>query len=245
MNGATTPQGSNAHAPEGSRNASPEEAAASLASAKANSEAVASTLQVAPNSDNVAEALARMQTSRARLRRALIPKTDAPDNGHASSSGGAGFKIPDIAKLAWRTVRDQLRRSPSLREAVQTLHEWWKRQPWQDAATLAGSELRSVMAPVVRRHPWASVGAAAALGAAVMLARPWRWSIVNNQWQTLRAEAMGAIRAQLFHVPLQMLLASLASLLVVQATSSDEPPDDVPPANPGGAETTPSSAAAL
>ncbi len=243
MNSSTTSQAGNVHAADARRPANPEAAAAALASAMADNKAVASGVEVAAHSDAVATALARMQTSRARLRGALLPKSNKPVDDGEPRAGGAGIKVPDIFKMVWRNVRSQFRSSPSVQEAFQTLQNWWKRQPWEGTFSLVGGELRDVMVPVVRRHPWATVGGAAAIGAAVVLAKPWRWSIVNKQWETLSAEALGSIRNQLFHVPLQMLLASLASLLVMQATTDDEPaaaapaqsPDGTRPAQPAGA----------
>jgi hypothetical protein len=53
--------------------------------------------------------------------------------------------------------------------------EWWADHPLHTGATLALAASRSAIVPLVRRHPAAVLGSAAAVGAALVWARPWRW----------------------------------------------------------------------
>ena len=195
-------------------------AAAAAEATSADAAAAATTLKMAPEGDRVAAALARMQASRARLRTALVPPAAA--GGGSGGHGGSGFSVSNIARLLWRQVRGGFRKSPSLDLVAQTVQTWWRRQPWHSAASLAGGEVQQMVVPMVRSHPWRAVAVAAAVGAAVVVAKPWRWSLVTGQARKLRSEAFRLVRNQVFHVPLQMLLASLASLLVVQASGGDD-----------------------
>jgi hypothetical protein len=53
--------------------------------------------------------------------------------------------------------------------------EWWAEHPLHTSATLAVAASRSAIVPLVRQHPAAVLGSAAAVGAALVWARPWRW----------------------------------------------------------------------
>lgn len=55
------------------------------------------------------------------------------------------------------------------------ISEWWSEHPLHASATLALSASRTAIVPLVRRHPAAVLGGAAALGAVIIWARPWRW----------------------------------------------------------------------
>jgi hypothetical protein len=53
--------------------------------------------------------------------------------------------------------------------------EWWAEHPLHTSATLALAASRTAIVPMVKRHPAAVLGSAAAVGAALVWARPWRW----------------------------------------------------------------------
>lgn len=57
----------------------------------------------------------------------------------------------------------------------EVISEWWSEHPLHASATLALTASRTAIVPLVRRHPAAVLGGAAALGAVMIWARPWRW----------------------------------------------------------------------
>ena len=57
----------------------------------------------------------------------------------------------------------------------EVISEWWSEHPLHASATLALTASRTAIVPLVRRHPAAVLGGAAAVGAAIIWARPWRW----------------------------------------------------------------------
>jgi hypothetical protein len=70
---------------------------------------------------------------------------------------------------------DGLRADPTTRIVLDALAVWWARQPWQQSATLLGSAVRQLLTPLAQRNPLRLVLGAFAVGAVVMLTKPWRW----------------------------------------------------------------------
>lgn len=58
---------------------------------------------------------------------------------------------------------------------TEVISEWWAEHPLHASAAFALSASRTAIVPLVRRHPAATLGGAAALGAVIIWARPWRW----------------------------------------------------------------------
>ena len=52
---------------------------------------------------------------------------------------------------------------------------WWQGQAWHGPIVRVGRKLERDVRPWVRRHPGLAIGVAAALGAALVWLRPWRW----------------------------------------------------------------------
>jgi hypothetical protein len=57
----------------------------------------------------------------------------------------------------------------------EVISEWWAEHPLHASAAFALSASRTAIVPLVRRHPAAVLGGAAALGAVIVWTRPWRW----------------------------------------------------------------------
>lgn len=70
---------------------------------------------------------------------------------------------------------DALRADPATRIVLDAFAVWWTRQPWHQSATLLGSAARQLLTPLAQRKPLTLVLGAFAVGAVVMLAKPWRW----------------------------------------------------------------------
>lgn len=104
----------------------------------------------------------RLAASRERLRQALqhtkVKNTPGGRNegllggllGHLQTSAGAGL-VGDV------------------------LQAWWQKQPMRLVLLLALQAANALLQPTARRHPYALVLAAAAVGGVAVLIRPWRW----------------------------------------------------------------------
>ena len=114
-----------------------------------------------PQRDTELSPLARLALSRSRLSVAL-------HRLHAVQKSTA----TEQARPGWV---DALRADPAARVVIDALTVWWTRQPWHQSATLLGNSVRQLLSPLAQRSPLGLVLGACALGAAVMLVKPWRW----------------------------------------------------------------------
>lgn len=149
----------------------------------------------------VGAALARLQASRTQLRLALVGDDPVPEP-------------------RWRGGRGLLRGLRPLRPLRRLLLNWWASRSWRPAAELALGAAQAQLGPVVRRHPWLSVAAAAALGAGLAQLRPWRWPVLTRQALLWRGAALGAVASELARPETQAAL--LGALL---AASRPPAPD--------------------
>lgn len=178
-----------------------------------------------PSSPRVQQALASLQASRLALRGELLPPPAPP--GRQGRSGA-------MARLWWR----RLRAWPAARVAGQALQQWWQRHPLQPLGDTLIGQARGQLWPLVRRHPWATVGLAATLGAATVAARPWRWAWVDRQVRRAPGAASGWLVRQLSSAPVQATIASLLALLAGQQPRPEPPEPHAPrPADPALPET--------
>jgi hypothetical protein len=60
-----------------------------------------------------------------------------------------------------------------------TPSNWWASQPLRMVLTLASETATAVLQPVAQRQPYGLVAGAAAVGALLVLARPWRWDCTS------------------------------------------------------------------
>lgn len=82
----------------------------------------------------------------------------------------------------------------------------------------------------VRAYPWPAVLAAAAGGAGIVLARPWRWALWAEPWALLRQQAQRWAIGQFVQLPTQAALAALLASL----TEALQPAPETRPANDEG-----------
>ena len=146
-------------------------------------------------------ALARLEASRVVLRRTLVPEPELPD-----SAGAAPRRLHALLRF----VRRRWAHSILAGAVVEGLQHWWMRHPWRPPAEAAFGELERTAGPVLRRHPLAAVAVAAALGAAVVVARPWRWPLVANHLAPLPRRAGHWLMTQLAQPAVQAWLTGLA-----------------------------------
>lgn len=103
----------------------------------------------------------RLARSRANMTRWLADD----DAARATQSSGTSLS-------GWL---QKLRGEPLAALAIDALTDRWSRHPLQTTARMAEVAARETIAPLVRRHPAATLGASAIAGALLVRARPWRW----------------------------------------------------------------------
>lgn len=90
--------------------------------------------------------------------------------------GAADNANPDATQLPGATAGlRSLFTNPVALICVDLLTQWWAQQPLLKSARHAEEAAQEAIAPLVRRHPVAVLGAAAAAGALLVWCRPWRW----------------------------------------------------------------------
>jgi hypothetical protein len=109
----------------------------------------------------------RLAQSRERLRQAMQDVMSPPKaNKHRPSENSAAFDADWLTKLKAIPGADLL---------LGLLQDWWAKQPMHVAMTQVAEAVKAALRPISRRHPYAMVFGAAAVGALLVVARPWRW----------------------------------------------------------------------
>jgi hypothetical protein len=178
---------------------------------------------------SIRQALLALQQSRSALRNEMLPPPPPP--GARARAGGENWQ------RWWR----RLRRWPAGRLAREALHHWWQVQPWRPLGDTLAGEARQHLVPLVRRHPWASVGLAVAAGAGVAALRPWRWDWVDVRMRQAPAIASRWLWRQLTSAPVQAALAGLMVLASQRAaaTTADGATTAATPPQAGSADNDP------
>lgn len=183
----------------------------------------AATIERPSSSERVEHALARINASRLSMRRVLVPASgtaSADDNLAAGERSAWSRRFAD----GWQHWRQAMAEHPAVVVGMDALQDWWKRQPLRPAVETAAGELRSAVTPLVRRHPVLAVAIAAALGAAIVVGRPWRWPAVSQHLADAPQRAGRWVWTQLTQAPVQSLLASLFVAWVAARKPDDGSP---------------------
>lgn len=154
------------------------------------------------------QALARLAASRSDLQREMTGPHGARDLLAQQGMSPAG---PWRGRLSawWRWARWHARRQPLMGPMVEAAEQWWHHHPWRTPGELALLEVRTQLAPLVQRHPWASMALSAAVGASLMAGRPWRHRWVAQQMQPLPGRVSGWLIQEIRRLPLQALVTRL------------------------------------
>lgn len=105
----------------------------------------------------------RLAASRERLRQAMQQVTSSNTPGGANPESLLGGLL------------GHLQTGPGAGLVVDVLQAWWQKQPMRVALLLALETTKVLVQPIARRHPYALVLAAAAVGGLTVVLRPWRW----------------------------------------------------------------------
>jgi hypothetical protein len=101
----------------------------------------------------------------------------------------------------------QLKAIPGAHLLLELLQDWWAKQPMHIAVTQVAEALKAALRPVSQRHPYAMVFGAAAAGALLVVARPWRWistpGLLASLLPALVAAAMKLMPDQAHATPAQ------------------------------------------
>jgi hypothetical protein len=119
-------------------------------------------------------------------------------NKHQSSENSGVFDSDWLTKLKAIPGADLL---------LGLLQDWWANQPMHVAMAQVAEAVKAALRPVSKRHPYAMVFGAAAAGALLVLARPWRWistpALLASLVPALIAAAMKLMPDQAQAVPPQ------------------------------------------
>jgi hypothetical protein len=171
----------------------------------------------------MARALAALDVSRAALRLAMLPPEpdcDGDAHGHSGGGSGPGRRWP----RAWCRLRRWVRRQPMAQLMADGAQAWWQQHPLHPVADLLAREWRGALLPAVRRHPVATVLAAAAGAATLVASRPWRWPAVRGELRPLPRRAGHWLMAQLGSAPVQAMIAGWLALTVAKAAPAPARP---------------------
>lgn len=104
----------------------------------------------------------RLAASRERLRQAMQQTHSAEPTGASPEGLLSG-------------LLGHLHTGPGAGLVMDVLQAWWQKQPMRVALLLALETTKVLVQPVARRHPYALVLTAAAVGGLAVKLRPWRW----------------------------------------------------------------------
>lgn len=169
-----------------------------------------------PQSTALSEALARLETSRSRLRQQMIPPPPA--------RLPPGSPLPTRLRALWRHLRRKAGGWPIAGFAAAALGEWWHHHPWRPAGELLVDEIRASALPCLRRHPLATVAAAATLGAALVVSRPWRWPGVADRVRPMPRRLGRWLARQLSQAPIQATLLSMLMVFIKPPAAPGDTP---------------------
>jgi hypothetical protein len=179
-----------------------------------------------PANPPLAAALQRLAQSRASLRGVLI----APPEPEETAGGAAPARL---LRQLWRRLRRATRASPVADLALGALQAWWLTRPWRPAMADMRHGMEATVLPLVRRHPWAAVGVAAGVGAALVYFRPWRWAKARGSWSLLRAGLAAQAVQQAAKLPWEAMLGAwMANLAARRAAAA--PASSASPPSPSG-----------
>lgn len=189
--------------------------------------------RAATPAERKAQALQRLDASRTLLIQRLYPQPSA--TGHGADADGSSGTARLVASLLGRIERDGLA-GGAWRTARALTRRWWTRQPWRHPVGLVARTLADEARPVVRRHPWACLAAAVALGGALVLARPWVTRTVRQQTKDWHHHLGSMLWQQLAQVPVQLALAGALSAWLKDLGHRSSPPQEARPPPPTGGQ---------
>jgi hypothetical protein len=162
-------------------------------------------------------ALARLTLTRERLREAMTPPPRVPGHDDRPGVGGVAAGLLERAKNL-----------PGVELLLSVLESWWARHPLRTVSVVAAEASRKFARPVAERQPFALLFGAMAVGALLVLLRPWRLM--------RRALFAGLVPALLFRIvrqlPIDAWMKLYGSISVPRGAPAAAPPTTMRPSPP-------------
>lgn len=151
----------------------------------------------------------RLALSRTQLRSAMMNIAHPPKRASIVGESFAPF------------AKQWLHRMQSLPGAaivIDSLQSWWRRHPLRTAGLVAEEASRKLVRPIAQRHPQTLIWSAAAVGASLVLIRPWRWILRPALLIGLLPQLMSQL---LKHMPVESWLQMAVRLLARSPVSRE------------------------
>lgn len=114
----------------------------------------------------VTGAIERLTQSRERLRQAIHARVSPSKTSPHPPENATAFAADWLSSV---------KAIPGANLLLELVEDWWSKQPLHVAFTQLAQAASGALRPVAQKHPYALVIGAAAVGALLVLARPWRW----------------------------------------------------------------------
>ncbi len=180
-----------------------------------------------------AEAVVRLNATRAQLERALLPAPPADGDPHgAGRTHGPHRDGPRAA--ANRPLSERfLSRYPLLEIGWPFVRAWWERRPLHHSLQSASVEARRLTVPAIRRHPAVSMLLAALAGAGLAAVGPWRWALLSGRARPLGRRVGRLLAGQATRLATQTAMTGLMMLLAGKAAAEKQREADTAAPDPG------------
>lgn len=171
----------------------------------------------------------RLEASRARMREALL---DIAQPRRHDPPGQAG-RFDDLKDR----VASWLRGVPGAGLLAESVESWWAQHPLHTAGEMAHTASKELLGPIARRNPTGLLLGAAAVGALLVVSRPWRWllrpalfvglvpQLVSQAMRRMPVESWVHMAAQMA-APAKRTRRSKASAQAGASTSTPPPAAD-------------------
>lgn len=174
--------------------------------------------------DEVRTPLQRLQLSRERMRRYLLPAVRKPKDAEAGVVGKIGGKL------------EELRDHPLIGAVIDAVQGWWANHPLRSVADVGSTAARELAEPLVRRHPVACVAGALVIGALAVRIRPWRWILRPALFAGLTTQVVSRL---LSDAPMEFVLSALMKLKRHESPPETPPSSATPSPDPAPPSTVP------
>ena len=202
----------------------PESAANDEAQAQADAQAVSQALEEVERPP----ATERLAASRERLRVWMIEADGRRGRRRRAEAAAAAGRKPPIADR-WRDI-------PVVGLVADAFDAWWSSHPLHGVAGAAQGAAQDRLAPLVRRHPLATMAGAFVIGMLLLRLKPWRWLARSAMFAGIAGRLVSRAIAA---IPLEALLG----VLLARKAGSPAPPEAQAAAAEAGAAQTSAAAA--
>jgi len=110
---------------------------------------------------------------------------------------------------------------PGASIVIESVESWWRAHPLHTAGVVAGEASKAFVRPIAQRNPQTLLIGAAALGAVLVLTRPWRWLIRPALFMGLVPKLVShALRRMPIDAWIRMAAATLGRKVAAQSAAA-------------------------